>query len=116
MNYLAVIDETIEYYSSHPRAVDRLGNCIYLAPNGAKCAVGRLLKCDVPAELNFRPVDELIPILLRHGYDTGVSLLDIPFLEDLQDLHDRNTNWTDSGLSDLGIKAAEELRKKHANN
>ena len=39
-----ILEDTIEYYSEHPRAMDFDGACQYTDADGNHCAVGRYMK------------------------------------------------------------------------
>lgn len=43
MTAAEIIDDTIEYYRTHPRSLDSTGNCIYDDGADKRCAVGRFM-------------------------------------------------------------------------
>lgn len=102
-----IVNETVEFYENSPRAIvtekaldgkPRV-KCLYLTPNGQKCAVGRCMENEhaealqgkllgldeAVASLGLHHVDDL----LRHEY-TGKPA---EFWEELQSLHDRDDCW-----------------------
>lgn len=46
-----IIEETFEYYKTHPRAINKNEGCSYLTDTGAMCAVGR---CMTDEAVNFQ--------------------------------------------------------------
>jgi hypothetical protein len=101
---LQVLEETVKYYSENTERRCVKGSCTYAPENSDKasisngCAVGRLLEPDLRLNL-----DEMF----SSGDDSGVSNeylfsllpekvrnLGMPFLTDLQVLHDDNSNWS----------------------
>lgn len=99
MNKLEIIDETIEYYRTHKRAVRINGYCEYWTTDGRTCAVGRC--CQDPPGIH---------LIAQSRDDTGVSdtwfddeLLkpeyrghSVLFWTDLQRLHDVGEFWAET--------------------
>jgi len=115
---LQILDETIEFYSNDPdqRSVGK-----YNSPDLKHCAVGRCLLTDLKEKgtslvgndldlLNLVCKNELenLDQVLLPEY-RGHSML---FWEDLQNLHDSDLYWTDSGLSSVGHNKAEKMRNR----
>lgn len=117
--HLALLDETIEYYGEAP--VDRRSlndepvgtesRCLYSAPDGNKCAVGRIL---TPEQLEIAHANEgeacstIILKLDDEGLRTGrIAIIHPSFLEKVQELHDVDEAWDeDGGLTEFGKENA----------
>lgn len=125
-----ILDETIAFYSEDTkrRALKPDGKCAYNTEDGRHCAVGRCLKPSLLEQgtkldgngdgvyrlvqkQNNIPIGELIT-----GMD---NLLDdryhghsIAFWRELQEIHDRRQNWSESGLTEVGLKSVKYLREK----
>jgi len=117
--YRDIIDETADSYTSLTRAADggRNHSCYYIHPDtGCMCAVGRC--CEAPSSdwsgkwthlsdnvrmPPFAPEDR--ELLLKPEYRGK----DPYFWMELQDLHDQPSNWTKSGLSNLGRQEVDKL-------
>lgn len=46
---MEILDETVKYYSTHPRALEGQ-MCIYLSDEGNKCAFGRCMTASALSE------------------------------------------------------------------
>lgn len=136
MTKLEIIDETVEYYRDHPRALVGKYKCTYKREDGAKCAVGR---CIDPEK--FEEFHEYIYKITKNriGFSPGftresalweVSVHEIPnldtflqekyrghskmFWQELQSLHDTSLNWRDDGkLTDRGKIIVERFKKRY---
>lgn len=115
-----LLDETIEYYKTHPRAMNENGTCQYLTNEGNMCAIGRCL-----TKKGFQDVN----IIDNKGYVVNGSLnlktlrpllkskyKKITFWEDLQYLHDRDLLWSPNetggnDLSSVGLGYVEQLKQ-----
>lgn len=115
-----IIDETIEYYRTHPRGMNiREGECMYLTPDGCMCAVGRCMSDPQDGQhkignraLGDVPIDKL-DLLLKSDY-RGHNL---DFWGDLQNFHDTPQYWeTEEGgeLTEYGLKKAQDLHAEYA--
>lgn len=102
-----IIDETWPEYTLHARAKDG-HDCLYLAPNGLKCALGR---CMIAPQADWGWTASRVPDLegkLMEEYRGHP----VQFWSDLQELHDRDFNWDAAGLSEVGEKYVEMLHKE----
>ena len=107
-----IIDETAGYYNLLNRSISLENgsvSCLYNGPEGKQCAFARI--CIDPS--NFREGLRAGVILNRYGE----SILkpeyrghDFSFYSDIQDLHDRQSYWTNTGLSELGKERVEKLK------
>lgn len=111
-----VVVETIAFYTSNPglRAVTPT-SCSYLTEDGRMCAVGRCIRPEMLAGLdynwnqlkrfNIRKTPEEKEELLKPEYRG----LDEGFWLSLQDWHDQPDNWDEAGLTALGRLEADSL-------
>lgn len=107
---LETLNETTAAYTSKTRAVDpESGGCRYFA-QGKCCAVGR---CMLDPEVyknylgnvnRFGDLDSLLKPEYR-GFP-------IDFWLDLQDLHDWDGNWNETGLTTLGKKKVRDIKEE----
>jgi len=92
-----LLDETIEYYKTHPRGVID-GGCQYLTEDKTMCAIGRCLKEEsfkhkyIVSNLGYhekstRLNKELLSSLVKEEYQ------DITIWKELQELHDMHHYW-----------------------
>lgn len=89
------------------QCVDELGNCRYRGPNGMKCAIGHLIPDDSYREyfesqsVTYLPIQKALSKNASHPvYCLDISDNDdnLGFLIDLQDFHDNDVNWDETGL------------------
>lgn len=114
---IEVLTDTVRFYSENPdknRAISH-GDCLYLIPEtGAKCALGRLLN---ETDLKYLEETEQLgetAIIDIIGELTTEKVLKLPirFLEDLQNFHDNDENWTETGMRPQGETAADKILEK----
>jgi hypothetical protein len=110
-----IIDETAAFYNLTNRSVERK-NCKYNGPDGNKCAFARVcsdqgLKLLIegnraePNLLSFSEKKLLKPEYLGNNHGQGLS----NFWNEIQALHDEESNWTETGLSEKGESVVEKL-------
>lgn len=107
-----IIDETVEYYSNNPRSVRVDGFCLYLGPNGEKCAFSRCLTDEGVAMVHFHEntrVGHEYLIHLKSQYQ-GKS---VKFWRDLQRLHDNQSHWDNKELTSIGKQYVEYLKNEY---
>jgi len=109
-----ILFETINFYNLSNRGYDEEGDgCVYLSESGHKCAVGRcmneetLARKDLSEEsvIFFKDDHGNIDHIFQDRYK-GCSFV---FWEWLQFLHDHESNWNETGLSDMGKKKVERF-------
>lgn len=103
-----IIKETAEFYTANPRALveGKFGQqCCYLTSDGRQCAVGRCL--ENPGVLNNAYIirEEFNKAVFKPEY-LGHSL---NFWSYLQALHDTNTFWGETGLTEKGQEYRDHL-------
>jgi len=90
-------------------------SCHYSALIGKPfgCAVGRLLDEDLAEALDGMPESSVSRLDIFKILPQDVKDLGLPFLRELQTLHDIPSNWTDEGLSEEGMQFFEKMVKVH---
>jgi len=130
-----IILETAEFYGSDPsrRAVvnqDGRATCRYLTEDGRKCAVGRCLIEGEKMLYDSTQDDSTQVLVSAESADIAVNRItnlrdvlmpeyrghDIYFWKRLQEFHDCNSNFTDTGLSEDGQWNLEFLLKQYPDN
>lgn len=118
--YTDLINETVEYYKTHPRSVNLSDNsCLYISEQG-RCAVGRCCKDDGETEAfllnheNYTAQDlieragALKTLIFKEEYS---HLTEIKAWEKLQNLHDSPIYWNeleaDSPTRELTVSGRE---------
>lgn len=127
---LEIIEETAAFYNANNRAMEN-GHCMYVDPNGNKCALGRCMIEEKAVEANsYKAMSgPMNAIALVNAYmeahkipaeTSEDSVLDSLLLEEyrghsvyfwrnLQNLHDNADYWNDQGLTPKGLKAKQDL-------
>lgn len=115
---LQILEETYNYYSNPSnRATDGNGNCFYHTKDGRQCAIGRCLinpKSMANCSLTVKGFDDSTITLerrLKKEY-RGHSKY---FWKDLQQWHDFNTYFTETGVSTSGEVEYKRLLKIYDN-
>lgn len=130
---LEIIDETVDYYSDHPRSMNNLV-CLYTSKVGGKkthCALGRCFLPEYKA-LKFEFNDSSAKDLSNMGANMGAKrgsldefLMDeykghkVAFWSDLQGLHDTCGFWekiagsNGQELTSLGRDNVEKMKEKY---
>ena len=112
-----ILEDTIEYYSESPRAMDLSGSCQYTDDNGNHCAVGRYMRPEFQTT-EFYCNNGTSVISLAADVDTylesSVLGLTEKFWSALQDIHDSCNNWGeyDEGLTAVGRTRCDSMKKK----
>lgn len=117
ISMLEILNDTVGYYSADVsrRALSKDG-CMYINPQGCKCAVGRYMvnpSTDMLGsveEIHFEHEEEVIDIdSLLHPEYMGH---DIDFWEAIQDLHDTGSFWNPGGgLTKRGEENVEMIKR-----
>lgn len=116
---IQLVWDTVNYYSENPverRSKSDVG-CVYSPesidnPNSEGCAVGRLLTNELKLKLdNVGEVGTVGVMAIFHLLPLDIQAYSLDLLQSLQTLHDRDVNWTSTGISDEG----EEFVKKTIN-
>ena len=102
-----ILEDTIEYYSESPRAMDLSGSCQYTDTDGNHCAVGRYMRPEFQTTEfygnNGTSVSSLAADIDTYLKSNVLGLTE-KFWSALQDIHDSNNNWGeyDEGLTECG--------------
>lgn len=137
---IQIIEETVEHYQKHPRAIRRLpsgslAGCYYFKPGepDCQCAVGRCLTITNPIVLQMKQgakggkavgsdtstVNGLASTLVDSGSNLDKALKPayrghaVEFWRDLQSLHDSDTNWNGQNLTEMGMKNIKSLKQRY---
>lgn len=112
-----LVDETIEYYRTHPRGVmlvntsqgKQTNACFYYtSKTGAMCAVGR---CMVHPEYFADCSDDVSSINLTDELKNQYSNIRIEFWQALQEFHDEEKYWKTNLLHGNDLTTLGELRR-----
>lgn len=93
------------------QALDSSGNCSYLTDYGLKCAIG----CLIPDDLYCEWIEgKSVATLFDQGFMTtifpDIDISDIPFLSDIQNIHDIFFYDLEKKFQELCSKYALELK------
>lgn len=109
-----LLENTINFYNTSNRAIDNY-ECVYRSKDGKACAIGREISDKTASNIIFASgnylgvssdlVYDMLPKRLRN--------LSKSYLIDIQKLHDNHTNWSEEGLSTIGIICVERIMKKY---
>ena len=126
-SYSDVIKETSEFYEKDPknlRSITKcpeyaITECLYLGPNGNRCAFSRV--CENTERVNeiLRNSEDSMAsvVLTKHGFDILKEeyrhLKNTLFWDDIQCLHDKDFFWDlqKNKLSKAGLSNLEQLYK-----
>lgn len=104
-----VLANTLNIYHQDPnkRSIKEDGSCLYNGPKGTHCLVGQLMPQELKNEgsyllCNERSVAELLYHMEEKGLESDViNKENLGLLSQMQDLHDKPTNFDDSGFTAL---------------
>lgn len=117
MTAIEIIEETANFYNLGNRSTSAF-RCLYNGPDNKKCAFARM--CIDPTSLTegisvsisgarslFESMEKLQEALKPEyrGYP-------LDFYFQLQQLHDNDINWNDTGLSKIGQIAVQKLKDR----
>ena len=114
---IAILDETVEYYSKNPRATNK-GYCVYVTVEGNLCGHSRCVKPELRAQIMelgdevnsndvFNRFGDEAHLEQYQGHDEG-------FWANIQQFHDEAAYWKEGGLSDTGIEHLRKLKDLYA--
>lgn len=106
------LDNMIAYYSEDPvhrRSKDEKGWCCYRDWRGNKCAIGRW----IPDESYCKSMEGFRVCAIMEDLPSHVQALGEDFLMDVQQLHDGDHNWCETGLSNEGKVKLGKITKKY---
>lgn len=103
--------EVLDWEKNNRTALNRAvinDRCVWQATkNSPGCAVGRLCTPALQQILSTLPSGEDPTLYIPDS----VKKLGHPFLQHIQALHDSPENWTDKGLSNLGMETWDEINR-----
>jgi hypothetical protein len=115
----AVLKEMVKYYSQDPakRRSFKGAACAYRGRRGCRCAIGRWIpdhqyqskfdKTGCGTGIGGTGIGDMPEIM--EALPKQIQALGKDFLVNLQDLHDKDTNWGEKGLSLLGVSNLNDL-------
>lgn len=107
---------TIEYYSADTNRRNKTPYvCCYfpLKPNSEGCAIGRWLKPELAKELDSMGYTAVKRQEVFNRLPIKLKKLTSSFLQDIQELHDYDSYWEESGLSKEGIEKVNQIIKNY---
>ena len=101
--------DTIHHYNLDNRCVTS-ARCTYSPitigkENSEGCAIGRWIDPELALQIDKERVDSnasIHQIINLYPFPDWMKKLDIEFLKELQGLHDANSSWKETGLSEHG--------------
>lgn len=114
MNKIEIIDDTIDWYSSHPRSLlPGTNTCLYKGSDGKECAFQRVVENDLSiceGKAAFVLARDKA-VTFKPGYEGH----DEDFWHEIQRLHDNQYYWEGQTFTELGIKKVKELKELYKN-
>ena len=117
---LALLNETVEYYSADPVGRRCVGErrCAYspiklgLEDTSEGCAIGRKITAELAEEFDAEIGDSSVSN--RYIFDRlpeELKELTVQFLEVIQYLHDSDNSWDGKGLTQIGKERVEQIKR-----
>ncbi len=112
---LEIIEETAKAYTSENRSITDGNRCVYLGPEGKRCAFSRCCKDDPRTFEILLNNQRTSAADLLEGYDEKDLLkpeyrgYNKGFWSRIQTFHDCEENWNENGLSETGECIKESL-------
>lgn len=121
---IQIIDETVEFYSKNPRAIDDKTKpeggpkCQYLTSDGNQCAHSRCLTDEartkvVAASMNGYTANDLIERFDDNIHKEEYRGHDSEFWCGIQSIHDSHTYWNGQALTARGKQFVETLKERY---
>lgn len=115
-----IVDLVCKTYNLDNRGANEGGSCFYLTPDGKTCAVGMTL-IDPKKWEEFANNDVPLSSWVQDLFEEDQSLWEaqkeefrghgIGFWQRIQKLHDEASNWTNVGISEVGLIEAEKIKR-----
>lgn len=107
---LKFIETELGYYIADPSRRSRNGSlCFYKHPNGSTCVIGKQIPEDKYTD-NLENGYSVSDSFVFDKLPESVQQLGKPFLQECQYIHDYESNWTNTGLSEEGELAVSNLK------
>lgn len=116
LTYLDVLNDTINHYNINNRSLDENGNCLYHNKNGESCAVGRYINNIKEFIANNNNLNEGSFTELYQKYNITFLKKEVQHLDNklfwvkLQELHDDEFFWNETGLSEDGLYQLKQIK------
>ncbi len=117
-----LLSETAAHYNIDNRAHAHGVGCQYETVYGQRCAIGRTMSDEGIADLRGQgrlwcPVGSILRMfgdkVFQEQWKPLMTEDNLSFLGQIQSLHDKAQNWTDTGLSEWGIIMVDNIRKRY---
>lgn len=115
-----IIKETAEFYNLTNRGYKERKGCLYLTEDGKKCAIGRCISDDKLHWFSLRFSAGIMDV--SGSFVEGETLddylqpeyqgHDLSFWSCLQEFHDDENNWDDTGMCNDGVIQYNSLMSK----
>ncbi len=112
-----IILETVEFYKNNPRSMGKNNSCLYLGPNGEKCAFSRC--CTQKSITNILVKENDTPLAFMRDINVDDILLkkyqghDKSFWHEVQAIHDAKEFWKGKIFLKAGRTFVNFLLKKY---
>ncbi len=118
---IQIIDETVEYYKTHDRAIDDNLKCCYLSDDNRMCAHSRCLTDEARATLlqEFSNNATAYVVIGEFGDECHKEEYrghDEEFWQRIQSIHDSHSYWSGKTFTPAGEKFVNSLKEDYANN
>lgn len=104
------LDKSLGFYIEDPsRRSVSTNKCYYRSPDGKKCVIGMHIPDNkyTPELENLRATEVRVWTRLP----AFVTALGAGFLSRVQELHDAESFWTSTGLSEFGLQRLSEIKR-----
>jgi hypothetical protein len=111
---LAFLEDTVQHYNANNRSSNS-NECSYAPAHEYTlgCAIGRHIEDkELCRNLDLKPESGVSYIPIFNELPQELRDLGIGFLTQLQTLHDREENWDEEGLTDLGSRMAVNIQRQ----
>lgn len=113
---IELLNETVSFYNFNNRSVDvETKNCFYYLEGKEGCAIGRKISDkELCKELDKRISSGCSGVnnsIVFNSLPEELKILGQRFLSYIQGLHDANSYWDESGLSELGKTQVDYIKK-----
>ena len=102
---LAFLEDTIKHFNSTNRGLS-VGRCSY----AGGCAIGRHLPKELCKALDSFQPSNVANDNIFHKLPQELQDLSRVFLEEVQNLHDREDYWDENGITELGLARVARIK------
>ena len=121
LSKLEIQTSLVDFYSADPytrRCQDDAGTAVYNGRNGKHCAIGQCMTEKYQSKgrgmhYNTGTLDEIVEYFEEKTFDDMLQEQfrghEIDFWEHVQNLHDRDVHWTETGISEAGLNKVKQI-------